>query len=57
MIVVLSWDKTEKITTVYNSLQSFIPLLNCFQFPAIQLYAVWALNYFYSKDRKETIYK
>jgi Zyg-11 family protein len=57
MIVVLSWDKTEDMTTVYNSLQSFIPLLNCFESPAIQLYAVWALNYSYSKDRKKTIYK
>ncbi len=56
MNVVLSWDKTEK-SLVYYSFQSFTPLLNCFDSPAVQLYAVWALNYFYSKDRKKTLYK
>ncbi len=57
MNVVLKWGKTENSYLVYNSLKSFIPLLNCFELPAVQLYAVWALNYFYSKNRKKTVHK
>ncbi len=57
MNVVLKWDKTKRTTMFYNWFKSFVPLLNCFESSAVQLYAVWALNYFYPKDRKKTIHK
>jgi hypothetical protein len=57
MNVILKWDKTERTNMMYNSFKCFIPLLNCFESSAVQLYAVWSLNYFYSKDRKKTTHK
>lgn len=50
--VVLSWKTPDIEMVAYRSFLPFLQLLNCFEAPAVQLWATWAIHHVCSKNRK-----
>ena len=50
--VVLGWKTPEAEMVAYRSFVPFLPLLSCFDAPAVQLWAIWAIHHVCSKNRK-----
>ncbi len=53
MNVVMNWKTAEIISDVFDSLSPFLPLLNCFESPAVQSFAIWTLNNLCANNRKK----
>jgi hypothetical protein len=52
MNVILNWKTLDKDFVSFVSLSTFQPLLNSFESPAVQLWAVWTLHHFCSENRE-----
>ncbi len=52
MNVVMIWRIPDSAIVTYRSFRPFLPLLNCYESPAVQLYAIWTIHYVCSKFRK-----
>lgn len=48
--VVLQWEQPEGEMVAYRSFNPFFPLLRCFDCPAVQLWAVWAIQHVCTKN-------
>ncbi len=54
--VVLNWNTTDELAINYNSFSTLLPLLNCFETPAVQLWAIWTTHYFCAQNREQLEY-
>jgi len=52
MNVILKWGALEQQSFVNDSFVKFLPLLYCFELPALQLYALWSINNVCPNDRE-----
>jgi hypothetical protein len=57
MNLVLNWKTAENLVVRFGTLSPFLPLLNCSESPTAQLYAIWTLRYFCTKNREKILYK
>ncbi|KAK3611985.1 hypothetical protein CHS0354_011644 [Potamilus streckersoni] len=48
--LVLSWEQPQGEMVAYRSFKPFFPLLNCHATPAVQLWAVWAIQHVCTKN-------
>ena len=46
------WKSPAKCFASYNSFRSFLSLLNCFECPSVQLFAIWSIQYLCGKNRE-----
>lgn len=49
---VVEWRQPEAEMVAYRSFVPFLPLLDCFRFPCVQLWAIWAINHVCVKNRE-----
>jgi Zyg-11 family protein len=49
---VLNWKTPELEMVAYRSFSPFLPLLECYETPEVQLWAVWAIHHVCSKNPK-----
>jgi hypothetical protein len=52
---VTKWENPIVEIDVYYSYQQILPLLDCFELPAVQFYAIWTIYHLCSKNRKRNI--
>ncbi|KAK7100174.1 hypothetical protein V1264_023165 [Littorina saxatilis] len=48
--VVMEWEQPQGEMVAYRSFSPFFPLLDCFDTPSVQLWAVWAIQHVCSKN-------
>jgi hypothetical protein len=51
----LKIDEEENI--IYDSFLYYLQLLNCFELPAVQLFAVWDIHRLCDKNREQILYE
>lgn len=52
MQVVVSWQAPEGEMVAYRSFHPFLSLLQCYDAPQVQLWAVWAIHHVCTKNGK-----
>nr|KAG5711819.1 hypothetical protein BaRGS_023583 [Batillaria attramentaria] len=48
--VVMEWEQPQSEMVAYRSFSPFFPLLDCFDTPSVQLWAVWAIQHVCTKN-------
>ncbi len=54
MNVVMKWNNGQIKFVKYGSSLQFKQLLNCFESPAVQIFAIWTLHELFAQNRKNS---
>ncbi len=57
MNVISNWKIHEEEMVIYDSFLHYLQLINCFELPAVQLFAVWDIHRLCEKNREQIFYE